>query len=103
MNHQGASRLSVMWRGLGYLLGSLFTAVVALLALPVLIVPMMARAWASWHRRRADRMLRSPRSGPVRVGTWRVLGWLCTYIVTSLAFGLVVVLCTGNAVATAVT
>lgn len=92
-----------MWRGLGYLLGSLFTAAVALFALPVLIIPMMARAWASWHRRRADRLLLSPRSGPVRVGTWRVLGWLCTSIVTSLAFGLVVVLCAGNAVATAVT
>ncbi|MEU7898449.1 histidine kinase [Nonomuraea sp. NPDC049152] len=103
MNHHGASRLSAMWRGLGYLLGSLFTAVVALFVLPVLIVPMMARAWASWHRRRAARLLLSPRSGPVRVGTWRVLGWLCTYIVTSLAFGLVVVVCAGNAVTTAIT
>jgi signal transduction histidine kinase len=92
-----------MWRGLGYLLGSLFTAAVALFALPLLLVPMMARAWASWNRRRADRLLRRPRSGPVRVGTWRVLGWLCTSIVTSLAFGLVVVVCAGNAVATAVT
>ncbi|MFI6599477.1 histidine kinase [Nonomuraea sp. NPDC050536] len=103
MNHHGASRLSAMWRGLGYLLGSLFTAAVALFALPVLIVPMMARAWASWHRRRADRLLLSPPSGPVLVGTWRVLGWLCTFIVTSLAFGVVVVVCAGNAVATAVT
>ncbi|MFE4335274.1 histidine kinase [Streptomyces sp. NPDC056831] len=103
MNHHGVSRLSAMWRGLGYLLGSLFTAAVALFTLPVLIVPMMARAWASWHRRRADRLLLSPRSGPVRVGTWRVLGWLCTCMVTSLAFGLVVVLCAGNAVATAIT
>ncbi|OIJ86471.1 sensor histidine kinase [Streptomyces colonosanans] len=92
-----------MWRGLGYLLGSLLTAAVALFALPVLIVPMTARAWASWHRRRADRLLRSPCSGPVHVGTWRVLGWLCTCIVSSLAFGLVVVLCAGNAVATAIT
>ncbi|MFD9422714.1 MULTISPECIES: histidine kinase [unclassified Streptomyces] len=103
MNHHGASRLSAMWRGLGYLLGSLFTAAVALFALPVLIVPMMARTWASWHRRRADRLLLSPRSGPVRVGTWRVLGWLSTYIVTSLAFGLVVVLCAANALAAAIT
>ncbi|MFE2088401.1 histidine kinase [Streptomyces sp. NPDC059460] len=103
MNHPGASRLSAMWCGLGYLLRSLFTAAVALFALPVLVVPMMARAWASWHRRRADRLLLSPRSDPVRVGTWCVLGWLCTSIVTSLAFGLVVVLCAGNAVATAIT
>ncbi|MGW3263994.1 histidine kinase [Streptomyces sp. NPDC001056] len=103
MNYLEASRLSAMWRGLGYLLGSLFTAAVALFALPVLVVPKMARAWASLHRRRADQLLLSPCSGPVRVGTWRVLGWLCTCIVSSLAFGLVVVLCAGNAVATAVT
>ncbi|MFB9839808.1 sensor histidine kinase [Actinoallomurus acaciae] len=98
-----ADRLAATWRGLGYLLGSLFTAVVALFALPVLIVPTMARAWASWHRRRAEGLLLSPRSGPVGAGTWRVLGWLCTGIVTGLAFGLVVVVCAGNAVATAVT
>ncbi|MDL4773634.1 sensor histidine kinase [Actinomadura xylanilytica] len=103
MNHQGAGRLSAMWRGLGYLLGSLFTTAAALFALPVLIVPMMARAWASRHRRRADRLLLSPRSGPVRVGMWRVLGWLCASIVTSLTFGLVVLLSAGNAVATAIT
>ncbi|SEN01196.1 sensor histidine kinase [Nonomuraea pusilla] len=92
-----------MWHGLGYLLGSLFTAAVALIALPVLIVPTIARAWASWHRRRAGRLLLSPRSGPVPVGTWRVLGWLGASIVTGLAFGLVAVLCAGNTVATAVT
>jgi signal transduction histidine kinase len=103
MNVQRADRLSATWRGLGYLLGNLCTAMVALLALPVLIVPAMARAWASWHRGRADRLLRRPRSGPVRVGAWRVLGWLCTSIVTSLVFGLVAVMCAGNAVATAVT
>jgi len=92
-----------MWRGVGYLLGSLFTAAIALSALPVLLVPTMGRAWASWHRRRADRLLPSARSGPVRVGTWRVLGWLCTHVVTSLVFGLVVVVLFGNAVAAAVT
>ncbi|MFG2919435.1 sensor histidine kinase [Kitasatospora sp. NPDC048298] len=103
MNDQGAGRLSETWRGLGYLLGSLCTAALAVLALPVLAVPAAARAWASWHRRRADRLLRSARSGAVRVGPWRVLGWLCTCVVTSVAFGLVVVLCAGNAVTTAVT
>ncbi|GAB3964125.1 sensor histidine kinase [Actinoallomurus acanthiterrae] len=103
MNHHAARRPSAVWRGLGYLLASLFTAAVALFALPVLVVPTMARAWASWHRRRAARLLLSPRSGPVRVGAWRVLGWLCTCVVTGLAFGLVAVLCAGNAVATAVT
>ncbi|MCO5999030.1 sensor histidine kinase [Actinoallomurus rhizosphaericola] len=103
MNSPGAGRLPAMWRGLAYLLVSLLTAAVALLATPVLIVPAVARAWASWHRRRADRLLGRPRSGPVRAGAWRVLGWLGTYIVTGLAFGLVAVVCAGNAVATAVT
>ncbi|WP_433412775.1 histidine kinase [Microtetraspora malaysiensis] len=92
-----------MWRGLGYLLGSLSTAAVALFVLPVLVVPAAARSWASWHRRRADRLLLSPRSGPVRVGAWRVLGWLCTWLVTSLVFGIVVVVCAGNTVTTAIT
>ncbi|MFG2004844.1 histidine kinase [Spirillospora sp. NPDC048911] len=103
MNVHGTDRLPAVWRGLGYLLGSLLTAAVALLALPVLVVPAMTRAWASWHRRRADRLLDAPRSAPVRAGTWRLLGWLCTYIVTSLTFGLAVLLCAGNAFATAVT
>ncbi|WP_329259626.1 histidine kinase [Actinoallomurus sp. NBC_01490] len=103
MNDPETSRLTAMWRGLGYLLASLSAAAVTLVALPVLLVPTMARTWASWHRGRAERLLRSPGSGLVRVGTWRFLGWLCTYVVTSLAFGLVVVVCAGNAVATAVT
>ncbi|MFD4656996.1 histidine kinase [Kitasatospora sp. NPDC058444] len=103
MNHHGAGRLSEMWRGLGYLLGSLFTAAVAVLALPVFALPVAARTWATWHRRRADRLLGSPRSGPVRVGPWRVLGWLGACLVISLAFGVVVVLCAGNALTTAVT
>ncbi len=92
-----------MWRGLGYLLGSLLTAAVALPALPVLVVPAVTRGWAGWHRRRGERLLRTSETGPVRAGGWRVLGWLGTWIVTSLAFGLVAVLCAGNAVATAVT
>ncbi|GAA1976163.1 sensor histidine kinase [Kitasatospora viridis] len=96
-------RVSATGRGLGYLLGSLCTAALAVFALPVLLVPGAARSWASWHRRRADRMLRAPRSGPVRLGAWRVLGWLCVSTVSGLAFGLVALLCAGNAVSTAVT
>ncbi|WP_380280181.1 sensor histidine kinase [Kitasatospora purpeofusca] len=104
MNHHGPGRLSALWRALGYLLGSLATAAVALAALPVLVVvPRTARAWASWHRRRAERLLREPGSGPVRVGAWRVLGWLGACVVSGPAFGLVAVLCAGNAVTTAVT
>ncbi|MFJ9777082.1 histidine kinase [Kitasatospora sp. NPDC101157] len=72
-------------------------------ALPVLAVPAASRAWASRHRRRADRLLLAPPCGPVRVGAWRVLGWLGASTVTGLVFGLVVLLCAGNAVTTAVT
>ncbi|MDN3351977.1 sensor histidine kinase [Actinomadura sp. DC4] len=99
MNHPAPAT----WRGLGYLLGSLVTAAVALSALPVLVVPTMARTWASWHRHRAGRLLRLPRPGPVSAGTWRVLGWLCACVVTSVAFGIVALLCAGNAVATVIT
>ncbi|MFI9318636.1 sensor histidine kinase [Kitasatospora aureofaciens] len=103
MNLLGARGLSATWRALGYLLGSLCTAVLTVLALPVLVVPAVSRAWASWHRRRADGLLLAPPSGPVQVGAWRVLGWLGACTSTGLVFGLVVVLCAGNAVATAVT
>ncbi|MEV4558219.1 histidine kinase [Kitasatospora sp. NPDC049285] len=103
MNHSVADRLSATWRALGYLLGSLGTAALALLALPVLLVPTTAGAWASWQRRRAERQLAIPATGPVVVGGWRVLGWLGGWIVTGLAFGSVVVLCAGNAVTAAVT
>ncbi|MFC9330563.1 histidine kinase [Kitasatospora sp. NPDC057015] len=103
MKHSVADRFSATLRGLGYLLGSLCTAAVAPFALPVLLVPTTARAWASWHRRRAERQLGAPLSGPVEAGTWRVLGWLGSSVGTGLAFGAVVVLCAGNAVATAVT
>jgi signal transduction histidine kinase len=103
MNRPGVRRLSALWRAVAYLLGSLLSAVAALFALPVLIVPAPARGWASWQHRRANRLLLSPGCGPVRVGTWRVLGWLGTSIVTGLVFGLVMVLCAGNAMATAIT
>ncbi|MFF2951840.1 sensor histidine kinase [Kitasatospora sp. NPDC057965] len=104
MKHRGTDRLSATWRALGYLLGSLGAAALALLALPVLlVVPRAARAWASWHRRRAGRLLRAPDDGPARVGTWRVLGWLGSSVVSGPAFGLVAVACAGNAVTTAVT
>ncbi|MFF8773287.1 sensor histidine kinase [Kitasatospora sp. NPDC015120] len=103
MNHLGAGRLSATRRALGYLLGNLCAAALALLTLPVLVVPARARAWASWHRRRAERLLLLPCSGPVRAGPWRVLGWLGAGVVSGLVLGLVAVLCAGNALTTAVT
>ncbi|MFE4518331.1 histidine kinase [Kitasatospora sp. NPDC056783] len=104
-NPRAAGRISSAWRALGYLLGSLGTAVAALLALPVLLAPTPARAWASWHRRRAERLLCAPHpaSEPVRVGAWRLLGWFGACAVTGPVFGLVMVLCAGNAVSAAVT
>ncbi|MFG2823797.1 sensor histidine kinase [Kitasatospora sp. NPDC048365] len=105
MNHGGGSRASATGRGLGYLLGSLAAALVAVFALPVLVVPSMARAWAGWHRGRAERLLRSPGPGPgpVRIGGRRIVGWLGAGTVSGLAFGLVALVLAGNAVATAVT
>ncbi|MGW6915960.1 histidine kinase [Kitasatospora sp. NPDC054939] len=103
MNHLRPGRPPATRRALGYLLANLGTAALTLLALPVLLVPAAARPYASWHRRRAERLLRRPPSAPVRVGPWRALGWLGASVVTGLAFGLVTVLCAGNAVTTAVT
>ncbi|MFC4912034.1 sensor histidine kinase [Actinomadura gamaensis] len=103
MKHRLAGRLTATGRGLAYLLTSLFTGTIALVGLPVVVPPATARALASGRRRSANRLLRAPRSGPVGVGARRVLGWLVTYIVTSLAFGIVTVMVAGNALATAVT
>ncbi|MGW4379465.1 histidine kinase [Kitasatospora sp. NPDC004531] len=104
MNDHGDGRLSGLWRGLGYLLGGLATGAATLVALPVLLaVPAAGRAWASWHRRRADRLLGAPPSGPVRVGGWRVPAWAAVHAVGGPAFGLLAVVCAGNALSTAVT
>ncbi|MFB7473792.1 histidine kinase [Kitasatospora sp. NPDC056184] len=104
MNRHEAGPPAGVRRALGYLLASLATGAATLVALPVLAVaPRTARAWASRHRRRAERLLRVPDSGAVRVGAWRVLGWLCASAVSGPVFGLVAVVCAGNAVTTAVT
>ncbi|MEV7121680.1 sensor histidine kinase [Kitasatospora griseola] len=103
MNDHRGGRLSAWWRGPGYLLGGLGTGAATLLALPVLLAPGAARGWASWHRRRADRLLRAAPSGPVRVGRWRLLAWTGSHAVTGLAFGAFTALCAGNTVTTAVT
>ncbi|MFD8479493.1 sensor histidine kinase [Kitasatospora sp. NPDC059673] len=103
MNDQRGGRLRALWRGLGYLLGSLGTGAATPAALPVLLVPRVARGWASWHRRRADRLLRAAPSGPVRVGTGRVLLWVAANLACGLVFGLLAVLCAGNTLTTAVT
>ncbi|MFD9685077.1 sensor histidine kinase [Kitasatospora sp. NPDC001309] len=103
MNLPAAERLSATWRALSYLLGSLLAAALAVLVLPVLLVPAAARAWAGRQRRRADGLLGAPASGPVRAGTARLLGWLGAWLLSGLAFGLVAVVCAGNTLTTAVT
>ncbi|OKJ13667.1 sensor histidine kinase [Kitasatospora sp. CB01950] len=103
MNDQGGGRLPARWRGLGYLITGLAAAVATLVVLPVLLVPGAARPWASWHRRRADRLLAAQPSGPVRAGGWRLLAWVGASTGAGLAFGLVAVVCAGNAVTAAVT
>ncbi|MFJ1791730.1 sensor histidine kinase [Kitasatospora griseola] len=103
MNDHRGGRLSAWWPGLGYLLGGLGTGAATLLALPVLLAPGAARGWASWHRRRADRLLLVAPSGPVRTGGWRLLAWTGSHAVTGPAFGAFTALCAGNTVTTAVT
>lgn len=98
-------------RSAGYLLGGLATAVATLVALPLLVRPSKARAWAHWHRRRAGRLLGvpvparpTPPHGELRDGwqvrtapaTRRGLLWLPTHLLTGLAFGLAALLCLGN-------
>ncbi|MEV0134913.1 hypothetical protein AB0H83_41485 [Dactylosporangium sp. NPDC050688] len=99
-------------RGGVYLLGSLLTGVAAVLALPLLCVPRLARRWAAWHCDRAGRLLGVPSAArparraagrrawadPVTVRTSRALLWLPLNAVTGVALGLPVLLCVGNVV-----
>ncbi|MCZ7438195.1 histidine kinase [Micromonospora sp. WMMC241] len=83
-----------------YLVGSLFSAVATLLALPLLCVPRLARLWAGWHRDRAGRLL-APESAPTPAGhpaghTARALLWLPVNVLTGVALGLTALLCVGN-------
>ncbi|GAB3840963.1 ATP-binding protein [Dactylosporangium cerinum] len=83
-----------------YLLVSLLTGVVTVLALPLFLVPRLARWWADRHRNRAGRLLGTP--DPGRSGTGRSLLWLPVNAVTGLVFGLVALLCLGNVVVAAI-
>ncbi|MFF5229767.1 histidine kinase [Dactylosporangium sp. NPDC000521] len=95
-------------RGGVYLLGSLLSGVVTVLALPLLCVPRLARWWAGWHRDRARRLLDpaagarlSPRAAWADAATGRTAGallWLPVNAVTGVVFGLPALLCVGNIV-----
>ncbi|MFE9174029.1 histidine kinase [Streptomyces kebangsaanensis] len=99
-------------RSAGYLLGGLPVAVATVVALPLLVLPSRARAWADWQRRRAGLLLGGPvltRPAPPPGGprAWwrrmrtdpdarRDLLWLPTQVATGLPFGLAALLCLGN-------
>lgn len=99
-------------RGAGYLLGGLPTAVATVIALPLLLLPSRAHAWANWHQRRAGLLLGVPlpvRPAPRHCGpcAWwhrihtdpaarRDLLWLPAHVATALPLGLAALLCLGN-------
>ncbi|MEU8083094.1 histidine kinase [Micromonospora sp. NPDC049101] len=108
-----SGRRWVQWRRSGvYLLGSLLSGVVTVLALPLLWIPWLARLWANWHRERASRLLGAPLASrpalratgrrawadPATVRTSRALLWLPVNAVTGVVFGLPALLCAGNIV-----
>ncbi|MFH8620959.1 sensor histidine kinase [Streptomyces vietnamensis] len=84
-----------------YLLGTLLTAAVTLVAAPLLCVPSLAAPWAEHHRRRAGALLGrpvEPRPRAVR----RDLAWLAVQVATGLPAGAVALLCLGNLLLTLV-
>ncbi|MFB0627817.1 sensor histidine kinase [Streptomyces sp. AB3(2024)] len=84
-----------------YLLGTLMTAAVTLVAAPLLCVPSLAAPWADRHRRRAGALLGravEPRPRAFR----RDLAWLVTQVATGLPAGALALLCLGNLLLTLV-
>jgi signal transduction histidine kinase len=101
------------WRGGVYLLGSLGSGIVTVLALPLLCHPRLARPWAERHRNRAGRLLDipiAPRPAPPATArqawadpaTRRDLLWLPVNAATGVALGLAALLCVGNLLPAAV-
>ncbi|WP_018351448.1 sensor histidine kinase [Longispora albida] len=84
-------------RSCTYLLGSLLSGVVTILALPLLLVPNLARRWADRHRARAARLLGAP-AVPAGGSTSRSLLWLPVNVVAGVVLGLPALLCAGNIV-----
>jgi signal transduction histidine kinase len=91
---QARRRWAEAGRATGYLLVGLATAVVTLVALPLLVLPVLARGWADWHRRRAGRLLGVSAAPPA--GILRDIGWLPVHIAAGGVLGLAAVLCVGN-------
>ena len=78
-----------------YLLGTLLTATVTLVAAPLLCVPALAAPWAERHRRRAGALLGRPVEPRPR-SPRRDLGWLVTQVAIGLPAGMFALLCLGN-------
>ncbi|QYN37401.1 sensor histidine kinase [Pseudonocardia sp. DSM 110487] len=89
-----ARRWSDLWRGTGYLLAGLGSALVTLVALPLLAIPVLARGWAGWHQERAGRLL-STSIGPCP-GLPRDLAWLPVHVAAGGAVGGAAVFGVGN-------
>ncbi|PZG19217.1 sensor histidine kinase [Nonomuraea aridisoli] len=83
-----------------YLLGTLASAVVTALALPVLLAPPAGRGWADWHRRRAGGLLGVPAGG--RLGGRRCLAWALAHVAVGFPLGLAALMCLGNILVAAV-
>ncbi|MER5205274.1 sensor histidine kinase [Streptomyces sp. NPDC002825] len=83
------------WRAGRYLLGTLATATVTLVAAPLLCVPSLSAAWAERHRRRAGALLGRPVQPGPRARR-RDLAWLVVQVATGLPAGVVALLCLGN-------
>jgi signal transduction histidine kinase len=84
-----------------YLLGTLMTAAVTLVAAPLLCVPSLAAPWAERHRRRAGALLGRPVEPRPRA-LRRDLAWLVTQVATGLPAGTLALLCLGNLLLTLV-
>ncbi|MFF8376311.1 sensor histidine kinase [Streptomyces sp. NPDC015661] len=98
---EARARLADTGRGGRYLLGTLTTATVTLVALPLLCVPSLAAPWAQRHRLRAAALLGRPvEPGPRPLR--RAPAWLVVQLATGLPAGLVALLCLGNLLLTLV-
>ncbi|GAA3477011.1 sensor histidine kinase [Streptomyces yanii] len=84
-----------------YLLGTLMTATVTLVAAPLLCIPSLAALWAERHRRRAGALLDRPVE-PRPYALRRDLAWLVTQVATGLPAGTFALLCLGNLLLTLV-
>lgn len=98
---EARARLVQTERSGRYLLGTLMTATVTLVAAPLLCVPSLAAPWAEHHRRRAGTLLGRPVEPRPRA-LRRDLAWLIAQVATGLPAGVLALLCLGNLLLTLV-